>query len=137
MVRTLAFGTTPDGTPVRAYELACAGVTARISDFGATLLGLTAPDRAGRVADVVLGFGSLDGYLDNPACFGATIGPVANRTDAGEVPLVGTTYQLPRKRRPRAAQQPAHEPHRGPAQARLGRPPKRCRQRRGLLDHAR
>lgn len=95
MVRTLAFGTTPDGTPVRAYELACAGVTARISDFGATLLGLTAPDRAGRVADVVLGFGSLDGYLDNPACFGATIGPVANRTDAGEVPLVGTTYQLP------------------------------------------
>lgn len=96
MVRTLAFGTTPGGKSVHAFELAAACVTVRVSDFGATLLGLTAPDRNGRAADVVLGFDALEGYLDNPACFGATIGPVANRTDKGEVPLGGITYQLPK-----------------------------------------
>ena len=95
MVLTHAFGTTPDGTPVRAFELSCAHAAVRVSDFGATLLGVTVPDRDGQPADVVLGFGSLEGYLDDPACFGATIGPVANRTDKGEVPLAGHVWQLP------------------------------------------
>lgn len=55
------------------------------------------PSRTGEgtPADVVLGFGSLEGYLDNPACYGATIGPSANRTDGGEVTIGGVRYQLP------------------------------------------
>ena len=90
------FGKTDDGTDASVYTLSCGEVTARVTDFGATLLSLCAPDREGRQADVVLGFDRLDGYLDNPACYGATIGPSANRTDQGQVTLGGTTYQMPR-----------------------------------------
>lgn len=96
MVRKQSFGTTPDGLPVTAFELASGDVRVRAMDFGATLLGVTVPDRDGALADVVLGFGSLDGYLDDPACYGATIGPSANRTDAGEVTIAGVTYQMPK-----------------------------------------
>lgn len=95
MLSKHSFGTTPDGTPVTVFDLASGSASVRVMDFGATLLGVTVPDRAGRLADVVLGFGSLDGYLDNPACYGATIGPSANRTDLGQVTINGTTYQLP------------------------------------------
>lgn len=95
MVSKQSFGTAPDGTPVSAFELADGNALVRVMDFGATLLGVTVPDREGTPADVVLGFGSLEGYLDNPACYGATIGPSANRTDGGEVTIGGVRYQLP------------------------------------------
>lgn len=90
------FGKTDDGTDASVYTLSCGEVTARVTDFGATLLSLCAPDREGRQADVVLGFDRLDGYFDNPACYGATIGPSANRTDQGQITIGGTTYQMPR-----------------------------------------
>lgn len=96
MVSKHSFGTAPDGTPVTVYELTSGPTSVRVMDFGATLLGVTVPDRTGTPADVVLGFGSLEGYLDNPACYGATIGPSANRTDLGEVTIGDTTYQLPK-----------------------------------------
>ena len=95
LVSKQSFGTAPDGTPVSAFELADGNALVRVMDFGATLLGVTVPDREGTPADVVLGFGSLGGYLDNPACYGATIGPSANRTDGGEVTIGGVRYQLP------------------------------------------
>ena len=96
MIEKTNFGTAPDGKPVTVYELAAGTCRARVMDFGATLVGLDAPASDGTVADILLGFGSLEGYLDNPACYGATIGPSANRTDRGEVLLSGNVYQLPK-----------------------------------------
>lgn len=95
MATTTPFGTTPDGHTAHVYELACGPARVRVSDFGATLLGVEVPDAQGRVQDILLGFGGIEGYFDNPACYGATIGPSANRTAAGQVPLAGTVYQLP------------------------------------------
>lgn len=95
MIKTRSLGTAPDGRAVTVYELAAGDARARVMDFGATLVGVDVPDASGSVADVLLGFGALDGYLDNPACYGATIGPVANRTDRAEVPIAGTVYHLP------------------------------------------
>ncbi len=89
------FGTAPDGTPVSVYTLRCAGVTARVMDFGATLLGVDAPDAQGNVADLVLGFGSLEGYFDDPAFYGCSVGPSANRVEDGQLTIAGKTYQLP------------------------------------------
>ena len=89
-------GKAPDGTPVSSYELSCDGVTARVMDFGATLLSLSAPNRDGAAEDIVLGFDRLDGYFDNPACYGATVGPSANRTDLGQVTIGEATYQMPK-----------------------------------------
>lgn len=89
-------GKTPDGIPVSSYELSCDGVTARVMDFGATLLSLSAPNRDGAAEDIVLGFDRLDDYFDNPACYGATVGPSANRTDLGQVTIGEATYQMPK-----------------------------------------
>ena len=103
MIQTHSFGTAPDGRPVTVYELAAGNARVRVMDFGATLVGVDVPDASGTVADVLLGFGKLDDYFDNPACYGATIGPVANRTDRGEVPIAGTVYQLPKNDGPEQA----------------------------------
>src|ERR1700678_2757960 len=55
-----AWGRTPDGVPVEIYTLRNArGMEARITNYGATILGLTAPDRSGHLDDVVLGFDSI------------------------------------------------------------------------------
>ena len=95
MIVKASFGSAPGGSAVSTYALEAGGARVCVTDFGATLLGVEVPDLWGRTADVVLGFGSLAGYLDDPACYGATIGPVANRTDRAEVPLGGTVCHLP------------------------------------------
>ena len=96
MIETHPFGTAPDGRPVTVYELAAGATRVRVMDFGATLVGVDVPDASGATADMLLGFGELEGYFGNPSNYGATIGPVANRTDRGEVPIAGTVYQLPK-----------------------------------------
>ena len=96
MIEKHPFGTAPDGRTVTVYGLSAGPARVRVMDFGATLLGADVPDAAGNIADVVLGFDALEGYFDNPACYGATVGPSANRTDRGEVPLAGALYQLPK-----------------------------------------
>src|SRR5437763_11832876 len=51
-----AFGKLDDGTQVDLYTLTNAhGMAARIMTYGATLVSLTAPDRHGQMAGVVLG----------------------------------------------------------------------------------
>ena len=52
-------------------------------------------DITGNVRDVVLGFDKLEDYFDNPACFGATIGPVANRTAGATITIDGTDWHMP------------------------------------------
>jgi aldose 1-epimerase len=70
------------------------GVSARIISYGATLQALEVPDRAGRKADVVLGYDDLVGYVQHPNYFGATVGRYANRIAGGRFTLDGKTYQL-------------------------------------------
>lgn len=70
------------------------GLEARVTDFGANLVEMWVPDRDGTMADVVLGFDSLAGYLDNGPNFGSTVGRVANRIAFGRFDLDGRTYQL-------------------------------------------
>ena len=103
-----AFGTAPCGQPATLYTLTGDdGRVARVTDHGATLVELHAPDRHGVTADVVCGFDHVDGYLgaDNPY-FGATIGRVANRIAKGRFTLDGNTYQL-------ACNEPPHHLHGG------------------------
>src|SRR5436305_11717800 len=70
-----AFGKLPDGTPIEIYTLSNGkGMEARIMTLGATVVSLTAPDKAGNYADVVLGMDSVDGYVKGVPYFGATVG---------------------------------------------------------------
>jgi aldose 1-epimerase len=82
---------------VDAYTLTNThGIEAKIITYGATLVSLKTPDRAGRLANIVLGFDTLAPYLAGVPYFGATVGRYANRIAAGRFVLEGKTYQLPR-----------------------------------------
>jgi aldose 1-epimerase len=89
-------GTLSDGTAVEAITLSNShGVSARILTYGATLQSLIAPDKAGKPADVVLGYDDLSSYVDHPNFFGVTVGRYANRIAGGRFTLNGQSYQLP------------------------------------------
>ncbi len=88
------FGKTPDGAPVELYVLTNGKLTAKVMTYGAILTELHVPDRNGKLADVVLGFDSLDRYLAGHPHFGATTGRVANRIAKGRFTLDGTEYKL-------------------------------------------
>jgi aldose 1-epimerase len=90
-----AYGKTPDGTEVSLFTLTNAkGMQALITNFGGIVVSLKVPDKQGKLADVVLGYDSLDGYLENPSYFGAIIGRYGNRIAHGRFELDGKTYTL-------------------------------------------
>jgi aldose 1-epimerase len=98
-----AFGHTPAGEVVRLYRLANdKGMEAHIATYGGIVTYLTAPDRQGRFADVVLGYDSLAGYLKSSPYFGALIGRYANRIAEGHFSLHGTRYTLATNNDPNA-----------------------------------
>lgn len=70
------------------------GLSASITDYGATLVSFSCPDGTGQFADIVLGFDTLQGYLDSDAYMGATVGRFANRIANGEFKLNGKHYTL-------------------------------------------
>lgn len=92
---TRSFGKLPDGRTARLFTLTSAsGFQAEISDFGGTVVRLFAPDRTGRLADVVLGFDSVERYPAESPHFGAIIGRVGNRIAGGKFSLGAKTYSL-------------------------------------------
>ena len=89
------FGHTAAGTSVDLYTLRNRhGMEVRIATYGGTVTSLTAPDRAGHYADVVLGYDTLPGYFKGTAYFGAMIGRYGNRIARGQFTLDGTKYTL-------------------------------------------
>jgi aldose 1-epimerase len=71
-----------------------AGMTAKLTGHGATLMALEVPDRGGRLVDVVLGFDEPSRYRGDHPCFGATVGRVANRIRGARFTLDGVEYTL-------------------------------------------
>jgi len=91
-----AFGHTADGTSVDLYTLADDKVEVRITNYGGIIVSLRAPDRNGKLDDIVLGYDSLDHYIAKTAYFGAIIGRYANRIAHGSFQLDGKTYSIPK-----------------------------------------
>ena len=90
------FGRLPDGETITCFTLANAnGLAAKIIDFGGVITELHAPDRDGRLADVVLGFDTLDPYRGDSPYFGALVGRYGNRIARGRFMLDGQAFQLP------------------------------------------
>ena len=84
-----------DDTPVQLYTLTNKnGLVAKITNYGAIVTELHVPDRDGKLADIVLGFDSLDGYVNGRSYFGAIVGRVANRIRNAEFTLDGKHYTL-------------------------------------------
>jgi aldose 1-epimerase len=91
-----AFGHTADGTSVDLYTLVDDKVEVRITNYGGIIVSLRAPDRNGKLDDIVLGYDSLDHYIAKTAYFGAIIGRYANRIAHGSFQLDGKTYSIPK-----------------------------------------
>ena len=86
-----------DDPSVREYTLRGAGgMTVRFLDYGATITSIEVPDRDGRIANVVLGYGSAAEYRakNTKNGFGAAIGRYAGRIAGARFALDGRTYRL-------------------------------------------
>jgi aldose 1-epimerase len=84
------------------------GCEAHVTDLGAAVVRFFAPDRNGKLEDVVLGFDDAASYVNHGAYLGATVGRVANRIFEGKFELEGERYAL-------AHNDPPHHLHGGVA----------------------
>lgn len=89
------FGTLPDGRAVKIFTLTNKnGLEARVTDYGAILVSMKTPDASGELADITLGYDTLEGWLGNTSYFGATVGRFGNRIRDGKFTLDGKEYTL-------------------------------------------
>ncbi len=90
------FGTMPDGRNVFNYTFIDEhGQSAVISEYACAIIELNVRDKDGNLRDVALGYDTLNEYLKDTRCFGATVGRYANRIAKGQFTLNGVTYHLP------------------------------------------
>jgi len=86
-----------EGKPIEMATLKNShGVEVQAINYGAIITSLKVPDKAGKVADVVLGFGRLETYWTPPPppFFGAVVGRYGNRIAKGQFAIAGKTYKL-------------------------------------------
>jgi aldose 1-epimerase len=96
-IRKQSFGKTASGEQIELYSLTNKkGMEVSITNFGATVVTLRVPDSAGKAADVVLGYDTLQGYENGKSYFGATVGRYANRIGGGKFSIDGKEYTLPK-----------------------------------------
>ncbi|MGK7397006.1 MAG: aldose epimerase family protein [Candidatus Cyclobacteriaceae bacterium M3_2C_046] len=90
------FSQETDGEQVSLYILSNSnGIKVAITNYGGRVVSLLIPDKHDHLGDVVLGFNSLNGYLEAAEkYFGALIGRFANRIDEGQFSLDGKEYTL-------------------------------------------
>ncbi|SFR54618.1 aldose 1-epimerase [Robiginitalea myxolifaciens] len=94
-ITSSVFGTMEDGRQVTRYTLVnTQGMAVDILDYGGIITRWTAPDREGNYQDVVLGFETLEPYLERHPYFGALVGRYANRIALGKFTLDDKEYTL-------------------------------------------
>ncbi len=91
------WGRLPSGEWAHRYRLSNdAGVEVHLSDCGATIISIAAPDRDGAPGEVTLGHSSLGGHLGSKAYFGCVVGRYANRIRDGVFTLDGVVRRVTR-----------------------------------------
>lgn len=92
---TEPFGKMPDGAPITRYTLQNDhDITVAMINFGGIITTLQTPDRDGQVDDIVLGFDTLQEYIEHNPFFGCIAGRYANRIANGRFALDGVIHQL-------------------------------------------
>jgi aldose 1-epimerase len=89
------FGILGDGTAVERHVLRSDRLEVGVLSYGGVLQSVSAPDRDGARADVVLGFDDLDDYVEKSPYFGALVGRYANRIAGARFSLNDRSYELP------------------------------------------
>lgn len=102
------WGQHPRSLPVERIDVRDdTGAGFAVSTLGATLLGVWTPDKNGRVAPILLGYGNPEAYLNDRSYLGCVVGRCANRIAGSAFELDGVRYELP-------ANEGRHHLHGGP-----------------------
>ncbi|WP_234047457.1 aldose epimerase family protein [Luteolibacter pohnpeiensis] len=100
-IKEEVYGKMPDGREVKIFTLSNKnGYIAKVTEYGAILVSVEAPDKDGNVEDITHGFDDLKGWLGNTPYFGATVGRFGNRIANGKFTLDGKEYTLPTNNEP-------------------------------------
>ncbi len=70
------------------------GMVCQITNYGGRIVNLWVPDKDGVYEDVVLGYETIDEYVEKGKYYGALIGRYGNRINAGKFKLDSTEYVL-------------------------------------------
>ncbi len=89
------WGTTASGEQVILYTLGDPSIfSVTVMNFGAHITSIMAPDKAGKMADIALGFSNAAEYAKGEGCLGSCIAPNGNRIGNATFTLNGATYSL-------------------------------------------
>ena len=89
------FGTLPNGKDVFQYTLTNAnGMIVKVINYGGIVTSIIIPDRNGILGDVVMGFDSLEYYIQDTHYIGANVGRTANRIAGASFTLDDKIYTL-------------------------------------------
>ena len=87
---------TEDRKAVYKYTITNAsGASVVLGSIGAAIVSVNVPDRDGKLADVVIGYGKAESYFADGPCAGKCPGRFANRIAKGHFTLDGVEYNLP------------------------------------------
>ena len=87
------FGLLSNGKKAHLYTLKAGDLSLSISNLGATWTSLIIPSRLKGADDILLGFSSFDGFVNNKY-YGVTVGRFANRIGGAKFSLDGKEYSL-------------------------------------------
>ncbi len=95
-IKPEAFHKLVDGKQVSLYTLKNKnGLEMTVTNYGGRVVSLMVPDKSGKMEDIVLGYESIDGYLNaDEQYFGASIGRYGNRIAKGAFTLDSVKYKL-------------------------------------------
>ena len=89
------FETTLNGKQVGLFNLENEnGLMVQITNYGGRIAAIWVPDRDGNYKDIVTGYDSIDGFINNTSYFNGIIGRYGNRIAKGKFTLNGTEYTL-------------------------------------------
>lgn len=95
MLEKSLYGKLPDGREVYQFTLHNkSGMKVEIINFGAIVRSISVPDRNSKFEDVILGYDSLSGYVNDNSYQGAIVGRYGNRIGKGKFKLDGNEFQL-------------------------------------------
>lgn len=94
-IKKHSFGKTKDGEEATLYTLINKnGMSVSFTNYGANIVNILAPDKTGKLDDVVLGYDNVRGYEINSPGYGSFIGRHANRIGGAAFVLNETSYEL-------------------------------------------
>lgn len=79
---------------IKEYSLKKGNLSVKFTNYGASITSVIVPDRYGNRSDIILGFDSIQEYVQRKGNFGAIVGRVANRISNARFTLNGTEYKL-------------------------------------------